>query len=269
MRPCVRPTRTRLWILAALIVAALIVAGLSAPASAQSVTPAPPVPATEADASQKAEAAVAPAEPLIGGGASLTFASAFVWRGFVLTTTPAVQPGAFVTVGPVTVTSWANVDHPVAGQWSFTEHDFTVDYSREAGPVTLSAGWTNYFFATETGRHSNEFYGGIAGGGYLNPALQVYADVQQGHGTYAVLTVSHEYPLSANGVTVTPTASLGYNHHQWTEFVGFSDVNVGARLSWPLPVARLAIQPWINYSFGFKASGLPSRFYVGVSLAVE
>jgi hypothetical protein len=264
MRPSFRPSRALPSVLAV-----LVVAGLSAVVSAQSVAPSAPAPAAEADAAQKGEAAVAPAEPSIGLGANLTFASAFVWRGFVLTTTPAAQPSAFVTVGPVTVTSWVNVDRPGAGQWSFTEHDFTVDYSRAVGPVTLSAGWTNYFFATETGRHSNEFYGGIAGGGYLNPALQVYTDVQQGNGTYAVLTVSHEYPVSAKGVTITPTASVGYNHHQWTEFVGFSDVNVGARLSWPLPVARLAIQPWVNYSFGLKASGLPSRFYGGVSLAVE
>ena len=128
--------------------------------------------------------------------AGVSVVSAWVWRGFVLSDAPAVQPTAWVKAGPLTVTSWMNVGESVNGGHAFTEHDLTVDYSVPVGQATLSLGWTNYMFADLTeGRHSNEFYAGVAGGGFFSPALQVYHDVQEGHGTYAVVTVSHAFAI--------------------------------------------------------------------------
>lgn len=213
-------------------------------------------------------AAPSPFEPSFG--ASMTFASAFVWRGFVLGSDPAVQPSVWARVGPVTVTSWSNTYLPSPSKLSYSEHDLSVDYAWAIGGATLSFGWINYAYAhVPTGRYSNEFYAAVAGGGYLSPKLQVFQDVHQGSGTYAMLAVSHEYALASTAARLTPTFSVGYNHHQWTDRSGFSDVTAALTLSVPTPIRHLALQPFAGYSCGLEAAVFPRRFYGGVTLAVE
>lgn len=201
-------------------------------------------------------------------GGSLTIASAFVWRGFVLGADPALQPSVWAEIGPFTVTSWSNTYVPSPGHVRYSEHDLTVDYAREVHGTTVSFGWTNYAYPHETtGRYSNEFYAALAGGGYLTPKLQVYHDVNEGDGTYVMLAVSHEYAVRSN-ITLTPLVSLGYNHHQWTDRVGFSDVTAVVTGSFPTPVPHLALQPFFGYSCGLEVTIFPRRFYGGVTLAV-
>ena len=203
-------------------------------------------------------------------GASLTFASAFVWRGFVLGSDPALQPSVWAEIGPVTISSWSNTYVPSAGGMRYSEHDFSVDYSREVRGLTISAGWINYTFPREaSGRHTNEFYAAVGTGGYLAPKFQVYHDVNEGKGTYAMLSVAHEYPLTPGGVTIEPAVSLGYNHHQWTERTGFSDLTTVVTATLPTPIKRLSLQPFVGYSCGFDAATFPRRFYGGLTLAVE
>lgn len=203
-------------------------------------------------------------------GASLGFASDFVWRGFVVGTDPVAQPSVWMAVGPFTVSSWSSAYTPSAGHARYSEHDFTVDYSRQVGSLTLSAGWINYAFPLEdTGRHSNEFYWAIAGGGYARPKLQVYHDVHQGKGTYATLSAGHDYRLGESGFSLAPSISLGYNHHQWTGRSGFSDLTTVLAASVPTPVAHLGLQPFVAYTLGMGAPIFPRRLYWGLTLTVE
>lgn len=200
-------------------------------------------------------------------GASTTIASAFVWRGFVLSAEPAIQPSAWVKVGPLTVTSWSDIDGRSRTGMSFREHDLTIDYSRRIGRATLSVGWTNYALAGNP--DSNELYAALGFGGYFSPKVQVFHDFDEGNGTYAVLGISHTFGVGSTKATITPTLSVGYNHHHWTDRIGFSDINAGLGMSVPTPIRRVSLQPFINYSYGLDTAVFPKQLYGGVTLAVQ
>jgi len=222
-----------------------------------------PVPAL----AQSAEGGGTARVPLTAG-ASVSAVSAYVWRGFTLVDEPSYQPTAWAAMGNLTVSSWFSLSAPAEAQGSVDEHDLSIDYTRSVGAVRLSVGYINYFFPTaETGRFSDEFYAGIARPGLLNPFVKVFADVHQGSGTYVSGGVSHSVAVAS--VSLTPTLALGYNHQQWVEGSGFSDLNVGVQAAWTSPGGRLAVAPFVNYSRSFNAEWFPSKAYGGVTVTVK
>jgi hypothetical protein len=81
---------------------------------------------------------------------------------------------------------------------SFTERDFTLDYTRALGTWEVSAGSTNYTFVdVSEDRYSNELYAAIAHDSYLSPTLHVSHDLHQGSRSYVSVDVSHEYEAEA------------------------------------------------------------------------
>lgn len=200
--------------------------------------------------------------------AGAAFASQFIWRGFVLADAPCVQPTASVSLGGVTVTSWANLITTGTSQgWS--EHDLFVDYTREAGAWQFSAGYINYYFPTEHDAHfSHEFYASVGYSGPLNPSVGVFYDVLAGDGTYVSAGISQTFPLGKSRWTATPAATLGYNDHQWVDGSGWSDLNLGVTLALP-PGSHVDVEGSFNYSKSLHAEWFPSRAYVSVSLTVH
>lgn len=239
---------------------ALTVLSFASIARGQEPAPAPGAPAQQAEPD---------AEPLVSFGASVGFFSHYVWRGTINGEDPVMQPSTWIRIGPVTVTSWSNTFLPSSGIW-YSEHDLLVDYSVEFRGAALSFGWINYAYPKETtGRYTNEFYGVIAGEGYLEPKLQVFHDVNVGNGTYAALGISHEYTLGSSKLALRPAVSVGYNWHQWTDYVGFSDVTMTVGASVPVGIPHLAIEPVIGYTYGIDTSVFPRRLYGGVTLTVQ
>ena len=203
-------------------------------------------------------------------GASAVYTSAFVWRGFQVSDGACLQPTAWVAFGPVTVTSWLNVDRPAPGRSRVTEHDLTIDYAIEWRRLSASVGWTSYYFATgEDGKHTNEVFASVGFGGFLNPSLQVFHDWQQGGGTYAAVTVSHEFAVADGRATLTPSVAVGYNRHQWTGTTGWSDAVFGLSLGVPVPASRIAVRPFLSFSMGRRAAGLPHVLFGGLSVDLE
>ena len=209
------------------------------------------------------------AEPAVTWSAGATLASAFVWRGFVVADAPCVQPTASVKIGNVTATSWVNVIASGTSRgWS--EHDFIIDYTREAGAWTLSLGYTNYYFATaEPGSSfTHEFYAGATLSVPLNPFVRVYHDVKLGDGTYVGVGVSQAFPLGGSKWSAAPTVTLGYNNHQWVAGSGWSDLNLGVTLALP-PGGHLNVAGSFNYSQSLRTEWFPSRAYFGLTVTVH
>lgn len=224
----------------------------------------------QAPASQPAPETLAEAlrRVKITAGTDLVATSAYIWRGFVPTDAFSLQPTSWIRVGGLTISSWANVAGRRAGG-PLTEHDVIVDYSASVGRLTLSAGWINYVFPpAETGRHSDEVYAGVAHASYLNPAVRVYQDVHAGSGTYLNAGVAHEYPMG-HGIAVTPSASIGYNHHQWIDRSTFSDATVGVKVKMPTGLKHLSVAPFVNYSRTLARELFPSRIYGGLGISVQ
>jgi hypothetical protein len=235
-----------------------VVLGSSGPAAAQS---APAAQSTQAD-SQPAR------PPAISVGASATVVSAFVWRGWVIADGVCLQPSAWIKARGLTATAWVNLWPHDEGH-TFTEHDFTLDYTRSVGPLQLSAGYINYFFASfDVNRWTNELYVGATVPGPLNPSLRVYQDVHQGTGTYVNLGVSHSVTIGSKGLSITPSAALGYNNHQWVEGSGWSDLSVGVLAAFPLNT-HLDVSANVNYSRSLNTDWFPSKAWGGLTLAVH
>jgi hypothetical protein len=241
-----------------LIVASVVVGGMSVLLGAAGPLAAQSVPAD----SQPAR------DPAVSVGASVTVVSAFVWRGWVVADGVCVQPSVWVEAGALTLTSWANLLPRTEGD-VFREHDLTLDYTRSVGRLELSAGYINYFFASnDVGRWSNEFYVGAAVPGPLNPSVRVYQDVHQGSGTYVNVGVRHEVATGVKGLSLTPSATLGYNNGQWVEGSGWSDLNVGVLIALPLG-RHVDASASVNYSRSLNEDWFPSKAWGGLTVTVH
>lgn len=250
----------------------LLLAGAAAQAQAPSTTSPTQGQATPGVA-PRLPAAPEPSEPewRLGAmtfGADTSVTTAYVWRGWILDTGRCLQPDVWVKMGDLTVTSWVNVHMMSGTSLSLTEHDLSVDYSHEAGRVTLSAGWINYATLGHQAGNTNEFYGGLRLKTLFNPGVQVYHDVQLGNGTYVSLSANQGFPI-VRRVGGTAQVSVGYNHHQYTEVSGWSDVAVTLKLNVEVPSARVTLQPTIAYSHSLLPDVFPSRVFGGLSVAFK
>lgn len=196
------------------------------------------------------------------------FASAYVWRGFVLNDGACVQPDLWAKAGPLTVTSWLNV-RGATGPRGVTEHDLVVDFSHTLRDVTLSAGWINYAFIEEGG-HTDEFYVSAQyETSVVSPGIQVFKDVGQGTGTYVLMWAERAWDIPGTRIAATARAGIGYNSRLWVDTTGFSDLNAGVELEIPVTSARLSVVPSINYSRSLQRAVFPSKLYGTVSVAFK
>jgi hypothetical protein len=205
----------------------------------------------------------------ITAGADVEVTSDYVWHGFLVNPTASVQPNLWLKIGSLTISSWMNASRVGPRGQSLTEHDLTIDLTREAGPWTISAGWTNYAFVDlAEGRYSNELYVGATHDSYVQPTVQVSADVHQGSGTYLSVGASHDYALWREDVTLSPRLTVGYNHYQWIAVSSMSDAALGLELSVPMMNGRVILAPSVTYSRSLNAELFEHRTYAGVRVSV-
>lgn len=203
-------------------------------------------------------------------GVDVMTTSAYVWRGFVPSDTPSVQPAPWIKLGPVTITSWANLASRGSVGTPVTEHDATIDYTEHRGAFALSVGYTNYYFPDATSdRVSHEFYAGVAHDSYFSPSVRVYRDVSVGRGTYASVSIAHSYEISHNRWTLTPNVTVGYNHHQWTDQSTWSDLAIGLKATLPTASSRVTLSPFVTYSHSLARDLFPSRLYGGILVSAK
>ena len=199
--------------------------------------------------------------------AEASIVSQYLWRGFVLNDSPSFQPSLTVGYRGFSANSWLNFSRRVPGGRHWTEHDLTLDYSREIRRVTLSAGYINYYIRgtpPEGGSSSSEFYAGIAHSGLLKPSFRYYRDVDQGRGDYLFSSIGHTVKLPRSAA-LNLTLGLGLNHHLYVSQTAISDVDFGAALDLPAG-SRLKLSPFFtgvtghrtlfprHYAFGLKVS---------------
>lgn len=178
------------------------------------------------------------------------------------------QPSLTVGYRGFSVNSWTNFSRRVEGG-HFTEHDLTLDYSRDLRGVTLSAGYINYYVTgvpPQGGNSSHEFYVGIARSGLLEPSLRYYRDVDQGRGDYLFAAIGHTVKLPRRAA-LNLSLGAGLNHHLFISQTTLSDVDLGAALALPAG-SRITISPFVTGAIGHR-SLFGRHLAFGIKLSAE
>ena len=146
--------------------------------------------------------------------------SKYIWRGLNLVDDPVFQPSVSLSLGGWTANLWANMEltdinlypdqGPTAGE--FTEADYVLDYARTVRGFNLSAGFIHFRFPNTGSPPTTELYGTLSLPVLLSPAVTVYRDIDQAGGTYAALSVGHDFgslrKLSIGGLKADLSAAL-------------------------------------------------------------
>src|SRR5262245_2478627 len=156
-------------------------------------------------------------------GVDVTASSAYMWRGMTDIREPSLQPSVWFTVGPLTIDSWFSGPDPESGL-RLREHDLTIEYEHEVGPVSVASGWTHYFLRyNPVERHAHELFVRVAREATITPTVEIARTLQSGGGTTVITSLEGDVPLSPR-LGAIGFLSVGYNHHQWIEQSLFTHV---------------------------------------------
>jgi hypothetical protein len=215
--------------------------------------------------------AKAPASgPAIAAGGNLTYASAYVWRGFEEHNKPVLQPSAWVSVGPVAVESWMSVETD-GSDLRLAEHDISLTYTYETERASFTAGFLNYLFSDNPGddfEAHNELTASVTGNVLLSPTIEFFKNVSSGGGAYASATVSYPYEV-APGATISAEAALGYNHKIWVAESGFSDARGTVKFSYEHPNKHVGVDVSLDFVKGFMDELVDHKWVAAVALSIK
>lgn len=285
----------------ALVAVATMTMAQNAAAPAAAATPAP---APDVTKQEKSPVSLA---------ATLDVYSAYVWRGQVLNDRPVWQPGATVSYntgdyGTFAANAWANFDmthrvgHTAAA--GLNELDYTLSYTKDVGPVSLSVGHIWYTFPKLNGHitdgngnrqdnygHSTrEIYVTAAyNNDLVTPFVKVYHDYEFAEGFYGNAGLTKTVSVN-DRISVGSEISLGaadsqymraytqdaekdqafvdFNAALFTSYALTDNVSVGLRVAW-MSLVDQDVRKSINNSGGQGNNGDTDTLWGGVNLAVN
>lgn len=185
-------------------------------------------------------------------------ASAYLFRGQVMTDRPVLQPSTAVHLpvragGSASFVAWGNLDltDSTGDAWfdaehagEFTEIDLTASYARDIGPATLSGGVVHY-----TWNNGEMFpFGAFPATAELfvradfdvevvRPAIEVHYDIDEVEGFYVRAELAREFALT-DDVVLQLQGHAGWSdedHSLWlyrTSESSFADAALAATIVW-------------------------------------
>ena len=203
-----------------------------------------------------------------------TFVNRYLWRGFKINDSPALQPNVSFGYKGLSVSSWGSiqqnrVDQGVDWGQNWIEHDLTVDYSRGFdNGVGVSVGYIWYAYPgtqhSSPTADTHEFYAGVSYDTILSPSFTFYRDVDQGNGNYFYLSGGHTWEL-AKGVVFNGGLGLGLNNGQWIDNTTISNFDIN--ISVDIPAGKVSFSPFFTQMIGHR-SLFGSHNMFGVKLTV-
>ncbi len=189
----------------------------------------------------------------VGGTASVSVMSNYVWRGQKLSNSYVIQPSVGITYNSFGVNLWANFDPDYNDSSEHTETDLTVDYSFNVDSLSFDAGYI--YYGLEGADDTQEIFLSIAYDMLLNPTLTIYYDFDEGDGAFIVAGISHSVSMTGK-LALDLGASVSYNlnnkvmgfDRSGNDFSNFYNAEVTASMSIPVSKA-ISIEPIISYSF--------------------
>lgn len=227
--------------------------------------------------------------------ADVSFLSQYIWRGYEFSKDSLViQPSVTVGYKGFSLNVWGNLDTdtysgPNRGESKWNETDMTVAYETSFGPIGIGVGYI--YYALDSAEDTQEFYLSVGGDVLLAPTLTVYRDVDEYHGWYFNLGISHSFDLP-HEITLDLAGSVAYyisdndgivdyDHNlnaTTSRFKNFQDGLVSVGLTIPF-LKYFTATPMIAYSFPLgnaadkmlKATSLSNsaaHFFGGVTLSI-
>ena len=212
--------------------------------------------------------------------ADVTYASKYVWRGFVLDNDQVIQPAVTFSVGGLEGGIWGSWDTENKDGLASDEVDGWIGYnfdlgfiSEELEMVGVSIGHTWYDFP-EANLYSKEFYIGFSFDTFLSPYVTWYHDYEdeaQGgaDGDYLMVGIGHSFDVLPDyGITLDLGLEYGYNHEAFIADTG-SYMLYTAGLTVPLS-DNVTFTPMIGFSQPFgdiEDAGNDDEFFGGATLS--
>ena len=200
--------------------------------------------------------------------------SAYTWRGQVYNDEAVFEPSLTVGKGGFSINVWGNYNFTdkfsEETENEVSEVDFTLDYSHDTGPVTLSAGYVEYLFPhqvtdgevldnariipAQAVHGTREVYASVAPNECpLNSVLTVYYDFDEVDGAYATISFSRSVGITEE-VSADVGFSSGFANSDYNEFYfGVDDdaLNDG-NVSLSLPIScceNVTVTPAVEYTW--------------------
>lgn len=175
------------------------------------------------------------------------------------------------------------------GKSKWNETDFTFSYERSFGPVGIGVGYI--YYAPDVVEDTQEFYLSVGGDVLLAPILTVYRDVDELHGWYFDLGISHSFDLPLE-ITLDLAGSIGFEYSDSDNIVDYDNhlnptdskfrnlQNGLLSVGMTIPFAKyFSVVPIIAYSFplggaaermlrGTSLSNDASHFFGGITLSM-
>ena len=220
--------------------------------------------------------------------------SHYVWRGFIVTDDPVLQPSVTLSAYGFSFNVWGSIDltdlnEDPGEDYRLQEIDYTLSYGfSPMEGLDLEAGVIHYTFPgvrDEDGNNvdpTSEVYGSVALSmvPYVVPSITAYYDFDAVDGWYLSASLDSEFSLTEK-LTLGLGAALGYGDRDYNtgywevESSGLNDLNLSASLSY---------QVNDSFSVGVSAGYMvlvgsdvkdavddagddTSQFYVGISAA--
>ncbi len=194
--------------------------------------------------------------------ASVDIAAKYVWRGFLLTDDPVIQPGFTVGMGGFAANIWGNIDTTDLNEdgdetYRIQEIDYTLSYGFSPSElVDLEVGFIHYAFPGTGLDSTSEVYASASLGVLLSPSLAVYYDIDESDGFYVNGSIGHTFALT-ECLGLSLGAGLGWGDDKNNEFYyGVDDSGV----------ADLLLSGSLDYAV---SENLSMSFYLGYSEIID
>jgi len=185
--------------------------------------------------------------------------SKYVVRGMAYSENPVIQPSISVNKGNLTAIGIGNFDTQCN---EFNEYDLVLDYTKNAGKITFSAGYGLYTFPETEMQKTQEAYASATLEKTFRPTLKAVYDFDKGKGLYAELSVSKD--INIGKTTMSANGKLGYNNNYFREKSSLSNFEIN--LSMPIKTGNnMTIKPSISCTKALDKDFI-DQFYAGFGL---
>jgi len=184
--------------------------------------------------------------------ASVSFYSAYIWRGFGLSDdSMVIQPSMTVGYKGFAMNLWGNLDTDYYAEdtTKYNETDITLSYDGAYEKLGYGVGYI--YYALDAADDTQEIYATLSYDILLSPTVTFYYDVDHFSGAYyATFDISHSFTIAENY-----SLDLGFLVSYLDDDEGYDAFHNGvASVSMTFPFAKyFSFTPEINYSFALSS----------------